>query len=214
MNFRIITVFFVFHFCCGMLVYADSPLTSTEFCSAYASETIIVKASETNGVLTTELMKYLINEHNPIDIKASLINKLGWNIYGRNNSKRLLSYLYAHHFKNEKDLLQNGSGDILLCVGYLRAMDNYFRVSEALKYIECPQIKNSRSYTVQIIAALIRAQRYLDQYKWCSVYQQSDKVRKNWWLKKDLKEEAVKIIFDYMDIYQHYCNAGKQNATN
>ena len=125
-----------------------------------------------------------------------------------------MSYLYAHHFKNEKDLFKNGSGDILLCIGYLRAMDNYFHVSEAMKYIECPQIKNSRSYTIQIIAALIRAQRYLDQNKWCKVYQESDNVRNNWWLRNDLRAEAVKIIFDYMDIYQQYCNSVRQNTAS
>lgn len=210
MNIRIFAFILVSQICLGRMVYADSPLTSTKFSIAYASESIVAIASEAHGVLTTELMEFIIDDKNLIDLKVAVINELGWNNYGNNNSKRLLSYLYAQRFKDENALFQNGSGDLLICISYLRAMDSYFRVSEAMKYIECNQVKNSKSYTFQVISALIRAQKYLDQNKWCKVYQETDNVRKNKSLKKDMKEEAVKIIFEYMDIYLRHCNAVKK----
>ena len=194
----------------GSKVYADSPLTSTEFSAAYTSEAIVMKASATQGKLTAELISYLVQAGNPLELKVAVINQLGWKGHGSGNSGRLLSYLYAHGFRDEEDLLRNGPGDLLLCIGYLQAMDNYYRASDAMKYIERPQVISSRSYTCQLISALIMAQRYLNRYQWCMVYRETDHVRRNLFLIKDMKKEAVEVIFRYMDIYQRHCNAVTQ----
>ena len=68
------------------VVSADSPLTSTDFSEAYLEEPIIAAASKTDGRITNELMDYLTDDNNPVDVKMAVINKLGWNIDGKTNS--------------------------------------------------------------------------------------------------------------------------------
>ena len=40
---------------------------------------------------------------------------------------------------------------------------------------------------------------------WCEVYTLTNDVRTNENLIKDMREEAVAIIFEYMDLYKDYC---------
>lgn len=75
------------------LLFADSPLTSTPFSKDYQNESIIIEASKTQGRLTDELMNYLINDSNPIDIKMALINELGWDTHKENNPDRFQKYV-------------------------------------------------------------------------------------------------------------------------
>jgi len=186
-------------------VIADSPLTSTPISQAYQNESIIVKAGKAKGKLTRELIGYLLNESNPIDFKIALINKLGWNFRGKTNSKRFMEYLTKNKiYLSEEDFFNNGKGDELLCMGYLKAMDNYFQVDDALKYAETALLQKPKSYTYQIITALIRAQKAsgIDS---CKVYKSTDEIRKNNSLTKDMKDDAISLIFEYMDIYKDSC---------
>ena len=117
------------------VILADSPLTSTDFSSEYLTESIIVKASKTNGLLTEELMNYLTVDNNPISIKVSIINKLGWDTHGKNNSSIFLKYLKSKkRYSTLEDFLKNGTSDELLCMSYLKAMDNYLNVKDAIRY--------------------------------------------------------------------------------
>lgn len=188
------------------IVFADSPLTSTEFSKAYQNDPIIVKASKTNGRLTPELINYLFSVNNPIDIKMALINELGWKFKGKANSiKFMKSLAKKKNYSSEEDFFNNGRGDELLCMGYMKAMDNYFEVDDAIKYAERALSSNSSSYTYQIITALLKAQKSLNN-DWCQVYKLVDEVRGNTLLIKDMKDEAISIIFDYMDNYKESCN--------
>ena len=40
---------------------------------------------------------------------------------------------------------------------------------------------------------------------WCEVYNLTNNVRINDALQIDMKEDAIKIIFEYMDLYKDYC---------
>ncbi len=83
-------------------------------------------------------------------------------------------------------------------------MDDYFHVDEAISIAKIAKNRNKRSYCIHMICSLIEAQKALDS-DWCSVYSIMDNVRKNKTLKKDLKLEAVEIIFNYIDQYKKYC---------
>ena len=72
---------------------ADSPLTSTEFYKAYEKLPIIQLAGNSNGLLTKELMNYLVDKDNPTDVKIAIINRLGWDIKGKTNASILIQYL-------------------------------------------------------------------------------------------------------------------------
>ena len=187
-------------------LFADSPLTSTPFGDAYKDFQIIQIASESKGKLTVELMNYLSDNSNPIDVRIALINKVansGWEIAFEetNNAKIFLEYLE----ETEDDfLLFNASSEILICFAYIKALDNYFEVSEAAMWADMARTGNEESYTIQMIAALIFAQQAMDS-DWCEVYKLTNRVRENKGLKIDMKEEAITIIFDYMDLYKDEC---------
>ncbi|MEA3495638.1 MAG: hypothetical protein U9R42_06335 [Bacteroidota bacterium] len=185
--------------------FADSPITSTYFATAYKDYKIIKKASEANGLLTKKLMKYLLKKKNPIDVKMAIINELSWDIDGRTNSVIFFDFLKKERgYADKEDFLKNASGDEILCMAYLKAMDDYFDVNEALVFAKKALEKNNKSYTFNIITALISAQKAFDT-NWCQVYHISNNVRINKELKMDMKSKAIEIIFDYQDIYLDTC---------
>ncbi len=185
----------------GQNLFADSPLTSTDISNAYKDSKIVQLASTTDGMLNDELMNYLFDSKNPIELKIALISKLGWNFDGKSNSKVFYEYLKKNNLKD----INEASADILICYAYLKALDNYFDVEEAIIYAQKAKLKNGKSYTISIICALIEAQKAMDS-DWCEVYKLTNNVRLNGTLIKDLKEEAVNIIFEYTDGYREYCN--------
>jgi hypothetical protein len=185
---------------------ADSPLTSTDLATAYANESIMKTAESANGKLNNELMKYLCNSSNPIAIKLAVINKLGWDFNGKINAEIFWSYLQKNNkYKNLSDFEKKGSADLLICYAYIKALDNYFDVNEALKFAKLAIKKDKKKrYSVHIVAALIEAQKLFDS-SWCDVWKSTDKVRQNKKLAKDLKEEVITNIFEYMDLYKDDC---------
>ncbi len=184
---------------------ADSPLTSTNFCTAYQHEGVVVYASKTKGILTPEIIQYLMAKKKPIDVKMAVINQLGWNMDGKNNADIFLAYLLEKKkYKDLEDFTENGKDYELLCFAYLKALDNYFEVGEAFYFAQKALYKNQKSYTFNIIYGLINAQREFDN-DWCEVYQTTDRVRKDSTLNLDMQDDAKKIIFEYMDMYAEYC---------
>jgi len=184
---------------------ADSPLTSTPFWEVYQKEKIIIKAQKAGGILTTELADFLISKKGKIDVKMALINCLSWNLNGKKNSVIFLNRLLEKNiYKTSSEFREKGSAEHLLCMAYLKAMDDYFTVTEALDWAEMATTKNSGSYTFAIIHALIKAQFYFDD-DWCNVWQSTNQVRENRLLKQDMKPQAIEIIFTYMDLYREYC---------
>ena len=200
-------LFLVFFTAIGIFsqVLADSPLTSTDISKAYQKEQIVQLAAATKGRLTPMLMDYLYEKKNPIEVKIAVINQLGWDTNGKNNSEIFFQYLSGKSgYKSTDDLLSNASADILICMAYLKALDNYFEVDEAIEWAITAKIKNKKSYTIQMIAALIEAQKAMDS-DWCKVYQLANDVRINKALKKDMKDEAITLIFEYMELYKDEC---------
>ncbi len=186
--------------------FADSPITSTKFADAYLDEPIVVAAAEAKGVINEELMEYLSSEYNPVAVKMAVINNIGWKISGQNNAKLYIEFLMKKRgFSTEKKLVKKGTADDLLSIAYLKAMDDYFKVDEALEYAEKAVKKNRTSRTFQLISGLIRAQKAMDS-NWCTVYQITNGVRKNENLMNDMRTKAVDIIYDYMDIYGESCD--------
>lgn len=183
---------------------ADSPLTSTNIYEAYDELLIIDVALEAKGKINQEIMIYLTGSQS-IESKMALINALGWNIDGQNNAETFLDFLQKKKkYKNRADFMEKGTADELLCMAYILAMDNYFDVREALEIAEKALSKNKKSYTFNIITALIRAQNVMDK-NWCEVFKSTDSVRKNKQLKLDMKKPAIDIIFGYMDLYKEEC---------
>ncbi len=186
-------------------VYADSPLTSTNFAAAYADEPMVIAASKTDGYISNYVMDYLSSDKFPIDVKMAIINQFGWKLAGKNNSKAYAFYLKeSRGYSDMPDFLKSGKADELLAMAYITALDDYFNVDEAIMFADEALKKRPESRTFHLIAGLIKAQKAMDS-DWCEVFKITDGVRKNVELKNDMRPEAVKIIYDYMDIYGDDC---------
>lgn len=77
--------------------------------------------------------------------------------------------LEKYNYKDANELLEQASTDLLIRLAYIQAMENYFNVDEPLIYTKKAKAKNSESYTINIISALIEAQKAFDS-DWCEVF--------------------------------------------
>jgi hypothetical protein len=108
--------------------FADSPLTSTEIYKAYDKLPIIQLAGNSKGLLTEELIKYLVDTGNPTDVKIALINRLGWHIKGKKNASIFIKYLRSKYgYKTAADLTTGLSASDLICIAYLKSMDYVYK---------------------------------------------------------------------------------------
>ena len=202
---KYLLLIFTFSFFGINYLKADSPLTSTDFSKAYKEFSIVIKALESGGKINDEISKFLADKSKPIDEKMAVINALSWDFNGKNNADYFFNYLKKKRkYKNLDHFMKKGRADELLCYAYLKAMDNYFDVTDAYKFAEKALSLNSKSYTYNIITALIKAQ-IVFKTDWCGVFKSTDDVRNNEGLKMDMDEDAIVIIFEYMDIYQSSC---------
>lgn len=193
-----IIIAFVVLFISTVSVFADSPLTSTPFNTAYEGSSKVQEALNCNGVISEDLMKFLNSKNNSIALKVAVINAIGWNLEGQGNYVRYNDFLGN---KKGKGALKAQN---LLCLAYLKAMDNYFDCNDALRIADEALALNPKSYTFNIIHALIKAQVLFD-VSWCELWNATDIVRKNNNLTMDMNAEAIRIIFEYMDLYQSEC---------
>jgi hypothetical protein len=186
-------------------VYADSPITSTTFYSAYMDVDIVEKASLT-GTLSTEMADFLMDDANLIDHKAALVNALGWDYYGKSNAVEYKKRL-AQKYKTEGDNLDLDklTAGELMSLGYMMALDNYNDVSSALLLLKKAVDKDKGSFTVNMIYTIVKAQTVSDD-NWCEIWRLTRNVINNKSLFKDLKTQSCQLIVDYMILYKDYCD--------
>lgn len=193
----------------GMLVtmspiaaHADSPVTSTEFYEAY-SDVKIVETAREKGVLDEEIANYLHSSENPIDVKAAVINALGWGIEGKSNAEDYLKLFYSDSMDNLD--LDSMDRDELFCIGYMMALDDYFNVDRALPLMEKAYEKDNTSFTVAMVRSILKGQASMSDFNsWGMVWKNTSDVLNNKELKKDMRQGAIDIIVDYMKCYEEY----------
>lgn len=184
---------------------ADSPITSTYFADEYYDVPIVLEAGNSNGIITPSMMDYMIDRKNPTDVKLAIINKLSWDINGKNNAEIFIDYLISKKgYKNNSRLMKKANADILICIAYLQAMDDYFNPKPAFETAIAAQKKKKRSYSINFIKSLIEAQIHFDG-NWCDIYTVTNEVRINKKLKMDMRPAAVIKAHEYCDIYKDYC---------
>jgi hypothetical protein len=183
------------------IIRADSPLTSASFSDAYLDVPIIRQARDT-GVMTQRFADYLSSPLIPLDYKAALCNALGWRLEGRENAELYRRFLARQLAANLRPL----ASDEYLCLGYLTALDNYFEPQKALPLLEIARQGNTRSFTLAIVYAMTQAQAAFDS-NWTQVWRATRRVELDRRLEPDMRPEARRIIFDYMNLY--YEEAGE-----
>jgi len=193
----------IFLFLFSFDLLADSPITSTDFYTAY-SDVAMVNTAKSSGKITEEISNYLLSKDNDIDMKMAVINALSWDFDGKKNAEIFTTFLLKKYEQTDKINYDKMSSEDLCCLGYLTAMDNYFVVDEALKILNIAKNKNQKSYTIAIITAIVEAQKAMDT-DWCRVWKVCETVQNNKKLKKDIRDDAIKVIFDYVVLYKESC---------
>jgi len=185
-------------------VFADSPLTSTDFYKAYLDLSLVQEASLSKGKITNEMMEYLDKEANPLDVKLAIINAIGWDHKGVMNSK-----MYFMHVMNKKKYKSDFGGDFmafkwnatrdeLICFSYLKGLDNYFDVVDAFEIAEEALRKSPNSFAVNIIYNLIKAQGLTAYNESCYASRLFLSLYKDPKLKMDMREKSLSYVFEYM----------------
>lgn len=197
-------ILFVSSYC-----FADSPLTNITFWQVYEEESIVEKASKSNHVITYELSEYLVQE-NPLYIKLAVINALGWDVNGQNNSQKFERYVLRKlKLKKIEDLYDKEYGnnsDILICYAYLKAMDNYFDVSESLTITSELHNLYKDDIDYDFVHTLVAAQNILnEEMEFCNVYKEAEHLieAKPTTL---MDKEVWDIYFEYFNLYKDYCD--------
>ena len=188
------------------LCWADSPLTSTHFADAYSDHPMVQMASEEmQNDISTTLLNFLADKHQPVDVRLAVVNKLGWNFDGTTVGQQLGEYLMGRNkVKNEKKLIKKLDAGTLAVYAYAKAMSNYFDVTAASEMGHLAVKKNKgKSFSVALISALIDAQVYLDT-DWSKIYPALAKVLHDGSLKLDMRQEAIDNIMEYINLYKEY----------
>lgn len=183
-------------------LYADSPVTSTVFYSSYLDEAMVNTALN-SGTITEEIANYLLDDKNPIDYKAAVINALGWDYNGKNNADTFKKHLVKKYGYIDADKMK---ADDLMCLGYLMAMDNYDDVSTALTFMNAAKAKSRDSFTIHMIWSIVYGQSVFED-NWCEIWRGTRDVLRNDDLDRDMKTSAAQLIVDYMILYRDYCGS-------
>lgn len=180
--------------------FADSPVTSTDFYKAYM-DVEVVKMAKEKGVIDADIANYLYYSKNPIDVKAAVINALGWKFEGKNNAENYVKLMYSMDIdKLDLNLL---SSDEIFCISYMKALDDYFHPDKALPMMEKAYEKNSTSFTIAIVRSILKSQDdMLNKGNWQMVWTNTESALNSTTLQKDMRQEGVDIIVEYMKLYK------------
>lgn len=181
---------------------ADSPLTSTVWWRHYSKNPVVREASESG--CTEKVMKLICSDKSSLDLRLAAVNALGWSIDGQNNYERCLDYyMSSNHLSFDEDI--NLSAETICVFAYLMALDNYFEVDMALGTAAHAQEMKPTSKGIALIRALIAAQVAMND-NWCEVYKLVAVVAYDNKLDKDVSDNMVEEIMDYIKLYLDSCH--------
>ncbi|MFN8609481.1 MAG: hypothetical protein U0931_18225 [Vulcanimicrobiota bacterium] len=179
--------------------WADSPLTSTDFWTAYRDVPEVVMAHDIER-LNTKLGYYLMSTAS-IDKKAAVINALSWNVNNKENASLFLEVLGQKYKTGEKAEIQRRlTPEERFCLSYLTALDDYNHVDRALTMAKQARRQLGASFTVAIVTELIEAQNHFGGAT--PLWNYVAPVFADHKLKQDLRAAGRKVIFDYMALYK------------
>ncbi|MFB9324803.1 stalk domain-containing protein [Paenibacillus aurantiacus] len=179
-------------------VHADSPLTSTVFHEAYANVTKVAEAKR--GGLTKDVAAFLASEKIVLAEKAAAIHAIysgagAWEERDLAEQYAKLAYGKALSSLAVKTLRP----DEVFVLGYLKAMDHYSAPDTA--WLAAARDAMQDSLTASLIYALAQSQTNPDSalYGWCAI----ERVLNDKSLKKDMRQEAIDRIKNYMILYKN-----------
>jgi hypothetical protein len=195
-------------------VFADSPLTSTDFYKAYMDVPMVQEAYASKGRITNDMMEYIDDDANQLEVKLAIINAIGWEHKGMVVSKMYFMYVmsnkkYKTEFGGDFDAFKwNASRDELICYSYMKALDNYFDVVDAFEIAGEAVRKYPDSFAVNMVYNLIKSQGLTSFGEYCYASKLFLTLKDNSKLKMDMRKESISYIFEYME------DIGKKCKTN
>lgn len=189
------------------LAVADSPVTSSTFHEIYADVEEVAHAASANEV-DPYVADYLLLPTTPIDHIAAVANALSWSTSGRDHAERYAAELVRQRPRLRRRVKRGRlPGRMSFTLGYLKAMDDYFEVTEAERLLRRARKKLPKSFTVAAVHAIVRGQQLMDDADhWCEVWTTFDEVLEAFpEAKRDLRPQAVDAIVDYLIGYRESC---------
>ena len=192
-------------------VFADSPITESYFYKAYLDVPMVQDALNSKGIISNEMMEYIDNDANPLDIKLAIINAIGWDNKGMKIGKMFYTFVmskkkYTYELSGEYTTFKwYATRDELICYSYMRALDNYFDVVEAFDVAGVALRKSPDSFAVNMIYNLIKAQGLSSYDEYCYASKIFNSMKNNSTLKMDMRKESMIYIFEYMTTIGENC---------
>ena len=197
---------------------ADSPLTSTDFANAYGDVPQVQHARAAG--LDAQTIQALRDPAVPNDVRAAIVNSLGWSISGQRNARTFLASL-ARAYRTTPARLRASrlTPQELFALGYLLAMDDYHQLraiggsgelqkrgpaailAEALR-------RTPADGAIAAILGLVQAQGAMANVGpggFCGAWQQFSRGRQHPTAQQSLRPGAWQIIDEYMGGYRSYC---------
>lgn len=197
---------FMCFFTIAGITTAANPVTLTKFYQHY-SQLQPVQEIESHGVLTGRVASFLMDDNNPIDEKAAVVNA-----FTANNEKNIAALTYkqfvARKYKgdfNNLDLNQL-NGEELFILGYLTLMDDKGDPENALPILEMADQKLTNSLTVNTILALARAQQSISHRNECEAWQTINRVISGQGMNNDLDQQVVETIASETENLKSACD--------
>lgn len=193
-------------------VFADSPLTSTDFYKAYLEVPMVKEALSSKDIISNGIMEYINDDANPLDVKLAIINAIGWDHKGMMISKMYFMTVmekkkYKSDFGGEYSAFESSATtDELICYSYMKALDNYFDVVDAFEMAGVAIRKSPDSFAVNMIYNLIKSQGLTSYGENCYASKLFLTLNNNPKLKMDMRKESMSYIFEYMNDIGKNCN--------
>ena len=193
-------------------VFADSPLTSTDFYKAYLEVPMVKEALSSKDIISNGIMEYINDDANPLDVKLAIINAIGWDHKGMMISKMYFMTVmqkkkYKSDFGGEYSAFESSATtDELICYSYMKALDNYFDVVDAFEMAGVAIRKSPDSFAVNMIYNLIKSQGLTSYGENCYASKLFLTLNNNPKLKMDMSKESMSYIFEYMNDIGKNCN--------
>lgn len=116
---------------------------------------------------------------------------------GKSNAENYVKLVYSNSI--DKLDINSLSGDEIFCISYMMALDDYFDVDKSLLLMEKAYEKNNASFTIAIVRSIIKGQ-VVTSDNWGMIWTNKASVLKDKTLIKDMRQEAIDIIIEYMQL--------------
>ena len=211
-----------------LCVMAQHPLTAINFYKTYLDNPIVKKASMANGVISEDMMDYILKKSNPAEIKYAIVNALGYKgkaaKQSRNNETTLYNYFTQNYdmTMDYADLLKTFGVTTTMAVIYYIAISDTSDLSYNLEAISAISDANSNygnhSRVTEIISSLIKAQNAINSIPDFGEFEEGEHIPVQYMVdyqnEQSLWQAKATHLVKHECLYNenHYANDMKQPA--